>query len=271
MGSRIQISLYGSGIDLDADAGIPEAWLADVLPPDAKVGEGSGVVERLSLVTTGDAEKNGLYRGGEHICGFTGFNEESAQGVEGMIQNLLALNSVPRFFFIHAGAVVIDGFGVIFPGRTHSGKSMLTRAFLDRGAVYFSDDCAVIARDGSLHPYRTPLKIRLPGNSRRRTIPAELPTGSHSGRVEIGAVVFTGFESDSVWAPSETGQGRAVWKLIENLFYPPTIRKFPGETFESLRKATANAILLSGPRGEAAQTADDVITRVLPAAKPGAA
>ena len=49
-----------------------------------------------------------------------------------------------RRVFVHAGVVAIDGGAVLIPGKSFSGKTTLTRALVEQGGVYYSDEFAVI-------------------------------------------------------------------------------------------------------------------------------
>src|SRR4051794_10145241 len=48
--------------------------------------------------------------------------------------------------FVHAGVIGWKGKAILFPADSHQGKSTLTASLISRGAVYFSDDYAVIDR-----------------------------------------------------------------------------------------------------------------------------
>ena len=49
----------------------------------------------------------------------------------------------PRKLFVHAGVVAWKGHAIVIPGRSHSGKTTLVKAFLQAGATYYSDEFAV--------------------------------------------------------------------------------------------------------------------------------
>ena len=56
------------------------------------------------------------------------------------------------FLFVHAGVVQWKGQAVVVPGRTETGKSSLIMALVDAGGNYFSDEYAVLDREGSSSP-----------------------------------------------------------------------------------------------------------------------
>src|SRR4029453_3046145 len=61
---------------------------------------------------------------------------------------------------VHGGVVAHDGRAILFPGPTHAGKSTLRAERGGRGGSCFSDEYALIDRDGRIHPYPRPLLLR---------------------------------------------------------------------------------------------------------------
>ena len=61
---------------------------------------------------------------------------------------------------VHAGVVTVKGKALLLPGRSRTGKTTLTAALVRAGAAYYSDEFALLGRDGQVHPYRRPLAIR---------------------------------------------------------------------------------------------------------------
>jgi hypothetical protein len=98
--------------------------------------------------------------------------------------------SAPEVIFIHAGVVGWKGRALILPGRTMTGKSSLVRALVARGATYYSDEYALIDREGRIHPYARRMSLRRPSGPPRRMLPSRL------GRkpIEAGWVLGSQFE-----------------------------------------------------------------------------
>ncbi len=67
------------------------------------------------------------------------------------------------FLFVHAGVVSWKGQAVVVPGRTETGKSSLVMALVNAGGEYFSDEYAVLDREGRVHAYPKPLSQRREG------------------------------------------------------------------------------------------------------------
>ena len=58
---------------------------------------------------------------------------------------------------MHAGVAVWNGAAILIPGRSHAGKSTLTKSLIDAGAVYYSDEFAPVLPNGFVIPYPKPL------------------------------------------------------------------------------------------------------------------
>ena len=75
--------------------------------------------------------------------------------------------------FVHAGVVGWQGKAILIPGRSFSGKTTLVKALIEAGATYYSDEFAILDRQGLVHPYPLPLRSAWDGaghagNSRLR-------------------------------------------------------------------------------------------------------
>ncbi|QQS41959.1 MAG: hypothetical protein IPM63_03160 [Acidobacteriota bacterium] len=258
MDHSITFESFGVSIELQSDRKIDLVLLRSLLPC---LEEGSLKEEpdaTLSLVTEPEAGR-GLFFEGERVAEVIGLESSQLQGVASKLQLLIALNAAPRYLFLHAGAVALGGKAVLFPGRTHSGKSTLTRAFLDAGARYLTDDCAVVGEDGRVHPYPVPLKLRTEANS------GERPEGSYSVEsepCEIALVISTVYSEGAVWNPREQEKGELVWSMLDHLFWPEIVRKHPEETLGRLKLVAERSLLLQGPRGEAGEVVEDVLARL---------
>ena len=112
------------------------------------------------------------------------------------------------FLFVHAGVVGHAGRAIVLPGPTHAGKSTLVLALVRAGAEYYSDEYAVIDREGMIYPYRKPLSERVGGQTRPRMHRPEslcrgggtvaLPLGAHRGH-SIPAVGPVGARARHRW------------------------------------------------------------------------
>ena len=73
------------------------------------------------------------------------------------------LDSVSEFFEpflimrIAERAAKVCGHGIMLPGYSFAGKTTLVAEFVRAGALYYSDEYAVLDRDRFAHPYPRPL------------------------------------------------------------------------------------------------------------------
>ncbi|HUF05039.1 MAG TPA: hypothetical protein VMM38_12800 [Aridibacter sp.] len=253
---------FGKGYEILCDVPVDSEWLDLMLPGFADSGPSSEDRHSLSIVTNGREESRGLYYGNERLCTFDGFNEETARGFEGNIEFVLARNAAPEFVFVHAGAVSLEGIGIVFPSKTGSGKTTLTRALLELGAEYFSDDCAVIDSQGMLYPMASPMKLRTESGKRSWLDPARAGYSKSEEPVKVGCVLLTDFEQGTRFDPSAITPGEASLGILENLFLPSVIRDCPAETLAAIGRAVEGSLLLKGTRGEAIETANVLRSRL---------
>lgn len=250
--SHIGFSCYGRifGLRIDKDNLLHK--IQKLLPPFYETRSFTEAKDIFSLVTGATTEINGFYRNEERILQFEKFEESYFEAVESKIQFSLAVSLPPHKFFLHAGAVSLNDCGIIIPGLSFSGKSTLVKEFIKAGAKYYSDDCAVIDREGNLYPYSKTLSIR--NSSKIGEIIEARSFGAELGEkpIQVGAVIFTEFAGDQIWQGNRIGQGKAVWNLAQNLFYPASMTLYPAETMQALSHLVQNAVLYSGKRGEAA-------------------
>ena len=152
-----------------------------------------------------------------------------------------------RGLFVHAGVVEWNGSAILIPGRTFSGKSRLVLAFIRAGARYYSDEYAIVEKNGLIRPFSRPISIRSDDGTERRDvywpeIGAELPA------IPVGWIIVTTFRSGSRWRPRNMTAGEAILSLFANTV---SARRRPREAFAALDRVVAGAVRLKGVRGEA--------------------
>jgi hypothetical protein len=161
--------------------------------------------------------------------------------------------------FIHAGVVAHGGRAIVVPGHSFSGKSTLVAALVRAGAVYYSDEYAVLDRHGLVRPYREPLALRNATGRHRETLTAE-ELGGEAGEqpISIGLVALATYASDARWSPEELSRAQGIFALLEHAI---PVRDRPEQTLGVLRHALEDATVLSGERGDAAETAELLLRR----------
>lgn len=165
------------------------------------------------------------------------------------------------FAFLHAGGVEIDGRAILFPGRSHAGKSTLTAAFLRRGAAFLSDDMLPVDSRLHAHPFPRPLGIRAAdGGSPRRTSVRTLGARSADRAVPI-ALIWCGQYEPHVRRPSFRPRlGRDAF--AELLAHCPGAQVRPEVIVPILTGLARGAPVFAGVRGDADAMVDAVLRRL---------
>src|SRR5207249_2434643 len=98
---------------------------------------------------------------------------EQALGIFESDSRLFIGEMTTQKVFLHAGVVGWRGRAIVIPGRSWSGKTTLVAALVRAGATYFSDEYAVLDRQGRVHPYPKPLSVRDRKTAKQRNYPVE--------------------------------------------------------------------------------------------------
>jgi hypothetical protein len=119
------------------------------------------------------------------------------------------------------------------------------------GAVYFSDEYAVLDSEGNVHPYARPLSIRDGSATQERPV-TELGGVAADHSAQVSAVVITRYRAATEWLPRRLSAGEGVLALLANTV-PAQDR--PRESLQALSRAVRGAMILEGDRGEARDVA----------------
>lgn len=147
---------------------------------------------------------------------------------------------VRTYFLLHAGAVVLNGAGVLLPAPSGYGKTSLTLALLLRGHRYFSDEFAVInPATGLLHAFPKPLTIKddmlfpdlhhqqrcrvsgpPPGTPQAawHVLPADVGHQAADQSVPVRAIIFPRYDATAHPHIQPLAAGRALRLLFEHAF-----------------------------------------------------
>jgi hypothetical protein len=149
--------------------------------------------------------------------------------------------------FVHAGVVAFEGRALLLPGRSFTGKTALTAALLRAGAVYGSDEYAVLDSDGLVHPYPRALAVR--GTGLRNRVPAaEFGASTFTGGLPVAAVAVLRYEPGADLTIEPITPGVVVLRLFDNTICALTR---PQAALDVLIAATTSALGVEGVRGEA--------------------
>ncbi|HMD01393.1 MAG TPA: hypothetical protein VKG44_00380 [Candidatus Baltobacteraceae bacterium] len=163
----------------------------------------------------------------------------------------------PQHVFIHAGVVGWRGRGIVLPGYSFAGKTTLVAELVRAGALYYSDEYAVLYRDGRVHPYPRALQMRRPGERRQTRLSVhDLGGTPGSAPLEVGTIAFCSYKAGASWRPRTLTRARAALELFR---YTMSAQYAPAAALETLQRAVAHAGLLKGTRGEAAALVDFIL------------
>jgi hypothetical protein len=227
------------------------------LPPASEPTD-AGTVDRLySLLTTPRHPRAScprvyrLYVDGHRLVR-TVSRDEAFSALESGLELSVSRNA-RGYLFVHAGVIGWRGRAMLIPGRSRSGKTSLVAALVREGAVYLSDEFAVLEPQGRVHPYPRALSIREPGRGLPRSCPVE-ELGGHAGAgpLPVGCVVFTRYREGARWNPRPVSPGRTVLGLFDNTVLA---QAEPRLSLSTLCRAIVGAAAIRSPRGDAREAA----------------
>jgi hypothetical protein len=159
----------------------------------------------------------------------------------------------PRHVFIHAGVVGWKGKAMIFPANSYSGKTTLVAELIKHGAIYYSDEYAVIDDQGLAHPYPKPLSMRKEGEYQQtdRTV-AEMGGEQGIAPLPVGMVLLTEYDPAAEWEPKVLSEGEGILHLIPHSL---AIRTNPQFVLNVLNLISKRAIIASSKRGNVTEFA----------------
>ena len=162
----------------------------------------------------------------------------------------------PNHTFVHAGVVGHNGRAILMPGLSFSGKTTLVSELVKAGATYYSDEYAVLDDDGLVHPYAKPLAIRNGGYAQTEHDVAAFGGTQGVDPLPVGLVAMCWYERGATWTPRQMSAGEAVLAVLGNTF---SASDHPDQALPAVKKSVADAVALEGTRGEAADTARELL------------
>jgi len=161
--------------------------------------------------------------------------------------------------FIHSGVVGWGEEAILLPGLTFTGKSTLVAELVRAGAIYYSDEYAVLDGNGLVYPFARPLSIRDDGCFSGRSVRIEEIGGVSGTRpLPVGIIIGTFYEAGSPCSLTRLSPGEAVLSLLSNSL---SARRQPETVLPVLKRVAERAACFSGPRGDASEAAEQILTR----------
>jgi hypothetical protein len=244
---EIAFEAYGVRLAVDAaDEAVLER-IRQFLPPGAQPCPPEAVECRFSLVRN----RIGTYtinRNGKELLGTGNLDLDLALEMFDSQLRIYLGRTAPDAIFIHAGAVSHKGVAMVMPGMSFAGKTTLVAALVRAGAVYYSDEYAVIDRDGLVSPYAKALSIRADGWA--QTDHSVESQGGVAGteRVPLGMIVITRYVAGAEWSPKVHSRGAGAMALLANAV---PARERSKEVMEVISRAAEGAVVIESDRGDA--------------------
>ena len=159
--------------------------------------------------------------------------------------------------FVHAGVVGWANRAIIMPARSLGGKSTLTAEFIRAGAIYYSDEYAVLDSRGRVHPYAKPISIRQDEDYSQTDYPVESFGGVAGKRpLPVGLVILTSYKKGARWRPAKLSAGQGVLAILDHTV---SARRHPDRALNTLSEVVAQARVLRSVRGEAHEMVKSVL------------
>jgi len=182
--------------------------------------------------------------------------------VESEIRLTIAEYAVSRVF-LHAGVVAWKDKGIVIPGSSFSGKTSLVAALIKKGALYYSDEYAVLDENGNVHPFPKMLSLRGITDEYKQVDYTAESLGGEVGLkpIPVGMVLLTKYDSTgdlsenktNLFEPEILSAGQAALEIILQTI---PIRNNPKFVLQVLNKVANDAIIVKSKRGEANKFAD---------------
>jgi hypothetical protein len=218
---------------------------------------GSTQVDRWYCLRADGVDKGGdsltLYRGSRLVLQNVSCEEALAR-LEYDVE-LFVVENNPVRVFVHAGVVGWHGRAIVIPGRSYSGKSTLVAALCHAGATYYSDEYAVLDVDGRVYPYPRPLRLR-PTSDGGPPVATDQNLHPGDGPLPLALVVLTHYQPDTSLQPRTVSPGEALLALLANTM---SARRRTEKVLTSLQRALTGGQVVAGPRGEADETAEQLL------------
>jgi len=161
--------------------------------------------------------------------------------------------------FVHAGVVGWNGKAILLPADSFKGKSTMVAELVRRGAVYYSDDFAILDKGGLVHAFPRPLSLRTEEFGEYKLTVDSIGGVPATGPMPVGLVLLTEYRKNAKWAPVVFSAGNGALEMIP---FTLTFRKQPELSLRVLNNIASRAIIASSPRGNANDFADVILNFV---------
>ena len=159
-----------------------------------------------------------------------------------------------RLVFLHAGVVGWQGKAIIIPGKSFAGKTTLVAELAKNGCQYFSDEYAMLDKDGMVHPFPKKLSLRgIVDDYTQVDFAVEKLGGRRAKKpLPVGWILVAEYKKHKKNKAKlqEISPGEGIMACIANSI---SIRQNPKFVIEVLNKALSQTGVLKTVRGEASK------------------
>ena len=257
-----QIPFEAFGLEIRFCTNSPELLerVEPMLPPGWRRRPRSSKQMRLGLLEE-DEDVYSIYRDSNCIHNAPG-REHALTILETQLSAYIGIES-RDFVAVHAGVVADADRAIVMPGRSFSGTTTLVRALVEAGAVYYSDELAMLDDAGRVHPYARQLSFRPPDGGPVDLRAEELGGVAGTEPLPVGMVILTRYRPGGVWQPRQLSAGAGALAMLEHTI--PSENR-PEQAMRVARKAIDGAVALEGERGEADELAGVLLENLRAAA-----
>jgi hypothetical protein len=255
----LSFTAYGASVGIRTNDAAILARVPSLLPPEWTATT-HPIVDNLFSLWVGAAQTKKrrnyhlLYSGAARVTR-TLEMEQIFQDLENYVHLTVAYWAKADHLFVHAGVVGWEGRAILIPGRSHTGKTTLVSALLKAGAIYYSDEMAVLDPQGRVHPYPIPLSVREEKGTCRYT-PEQLNSPVGQEPLPVGLVLITEYQAGASWRPRTLTPARGLMALLDNTV---AARRDPKVSLPILNTVIRAAPVIKTKRGEAADIVPDVV------------
>ena len=248
---EVQLSFEAFGVFATLTASAPDLLdrAREVLPPGWQACPPGRAQQQFGIAAREDG-KYQVTREGEPVV--RDLPLDLALDTLGSQFRLFVSRNSPEKIFVHAGVVACRDRAIVIPGESYAGKTTLVAALVGAGAVYYSDEFAVVDDEGLVHPYPKPLSLR---DDRGWQTDHHVQTlGGVAGEraLPMGAVVVTSYRPDAEWRPRRGSPGEGALALMANTV---PARERPAQAVRTLMRALEGAVVIESERGDAEEVA----------------
>jgi hypothetical protein len=157
--------------------------------------------------------------------------------------------------FLHAGVVGYKGRAIVIPAGSFQGKTTLVAELIRKGALYYSDEYAVLDEDGMVHSFPKMLSVRGIVNDFTQL---DCPVESFGAKVgeevlPVGLILITEYQREVRECIEILTSGKGIMEMLNHTI---PIRYKPEFVLEVLKRVADHAIIAKTKRGEAGKFAD---------------